>query len=376
MIYLDNAATTKPCREAVEAAVETARYFGNPSSLHRAGMEAEKIVEKSRECIASKLGVDKNNLYFTSGGTEANNTAILGSVYANRKRGSHVITTAIEHPSVLASFKRLEEEGFSVTYLKPGNDGVVAPEQLENAMTPETVFVSVMHVNNETGMTQPVQQMAKIIKDKSRICVFHSDMVQSFGKIPARPKAWGIDMASVSAHKIHGLKGVGALYMNKPHIKPLILGGEQQKGIRPGTENVAGIAAFGAACAAVKENSDRMHMLRSRLRDGILNKIGRVKINGDGPENTGNILNVSFLGTRAEILLHSLERHEIYVSTGSACSSHKPQPSHVLTAMGLSKQEVEGAVRFSFDEDLTEAEIDRVIEALTEETEQIRKYVR
>lgn len=376
MIYLDSAATTKPCQAAVDAAMKTMETFGNPSSLHRLGIDAEKLVEKARECVARRLDVDKKYLYFTSGGTEANNTAILGAAYGGKRRGSHLITTAIEHPSVLETFKRLEDEGFSVTYLKPDANGIVSLEALKNALTRETILVSVMYVNNETGMIQPVDRMKPIIREVSDFCMLHSDMVQAFGKLPCKPKRWGIDMATVSAHKIHGLKGTGALYVEKAGFRSLLMGGEQQKGIRPGTENVAGIAAFGAACAQAEENSAGLTALREQLKNGILREIDQVRINGDGEENSGAVLNVSFLGTRAEILLHSLERHEIYVSTGSACSSRKPQPSHVLRAMELSPKEIEGAVRFSFDKNITSSDIDKTVEALKQEVAAIRRYVR
>jgi len=231
-----------------------------------------------------------------------------------------------------------------------------------------------MHVNNETGAIQPIDKLKGIMKQKSPAALLHSDCVQAFCKTDISPKAWGLDLVSISAHKIHGLKGAGALYLENPRLTSIIFGGGQQNSLRPGTENVPGICAFGAACEAYKYDFDYVNSLRVRLKEGIEKNIPDVKINGGEP-NSGNVLNVSFVGLKAEILLHTLEEHEIYVSTGSACSTHKPQPSHVLSAMGLSKKEIEGAVRFSLDTDITPEDIDTAIEVLTEETKKIRRYM-
>lgn len=376
MIYLDNASTTSVCDEARLAAMDAMTNFGNPSSMHKIGIDAEKTVKKSRDTIAGILGVSAKNIYFTSGGTESNNTAIFGA--ANIKRATKLITTKIEHPSVLEAFGRLEKSGFEVDYIDADEGGRIRLDKLENALCAATGLVSVMHVNNETGTIQPVEKIKSMMKEKSPKALFHVDCVQSFGKIEVKPKQWGIDLASISAHKIHGIKGCGALYADTTLLKPLLYGGGQQSGIRPGTENVVGIAAFGAAAEQidVKKNREYMTMLRSRLKNGILENIENVKINGCDEYSSGNILNVSFMGIKAEILLHSLERHDVYVSTGSACSTNKPMPSHVLTAMGCSAEEIRGAVRFSLDSGITEKNIDDTVRYLTEEVAAIRKYVR
>lgn len=376
MIYLDNASTTAVCEEARAAANDAMSGFGNPSSLHNLGLDAEKTVKKSRETIAGILGVNPKTIYFTSGGTEANNTAIFGG--ANIKRGSHIVTTKIEHPSVLEAVKKLELSGFNVTYIGADEDGRIRLDELSDALCGETVLVSVMHVNNETGTIQPVDKIKAVMKEKSPKALLHVDCVQSFGKVDIKPKQWGIDLASISAHKIHGIKGCGALYVGTTQLKPLLYGGGQQDGIRPGTENVVGIAAFGAAAAKVDtaRSSSYMRGLRERLKNGILENIENVKINGCDEYSSGNILNVSFIGIKAEILLHSLERHGIYVSTGSACSSNKPMPSHVLSAMGCTPEEIRGAVRFSLSCDITEKDIDDTIKCLIDEVQTIRKYVR
>ena len=371
MIYLDNASTTKPNIEAQEAVIATFSDFGNPSSLHGLGLKAEKMITLAKENIARVLGVSAQNIYFTSGGTESNNTAILGYCLANKKRGNHVITTKIEHPSVLEPFRILEKNGFGVTYLDVNENGEISLDDLENALTDDTIFVSVMAVNNETGTIQPFDKIKAVMKKKSPKAVLHTDAVQGFLKVDIKPKATGIDLLSISAHKIGGIKGTGALYIaDNVHISPLIAGGGQQTNIRSGTENVAGIAAFGAAVASyvpVEKN------IREELKTKILENIDNIKINGC-ENNSGYVLNVSFLGIKAEILLHSLEAKGIYVSTGSACSSNKPMPSHVLSAMGCSKKEIEGAIRFSFSGE--EFDIDYVVKTLKDEVSNIRKYVR
>ena len=371
MIYLDNASTTKPSEKAIAAAEKAFENFGNPSSLHRLGMEAEKVLKDARFAVAEKLFADEKNIFFTSGGTESNNTAILGYALKNKKRGMHLITTKIEHPSVLEPFKYLEKCGFSVTYLGVSKEGVISLEEFENALREDTILVSVMAVNNETGVIQPIEKLKPIMQKKSPNAMLHSDCVQAFLKIPLFPKKWGIDMLSASGHKIHALKGTGILYIAENiHLEPLILGGGQERGIRSGTENTAGIAAFSAAVkGTVPVKSD----IRTVLMEKIINKIPNVTVNGMG-ENSGYILNISFSGIKAEILLHSLEQRGIFVSTGSACSSNKPQPSRVLTAMGVSRENIDGAIRFSFCED--EFDCDYVVSALAEEVARIRKYVR
>lgn len=373
MIYLDNASTTKPSQNAKAAVLDAMEQFGNPSSLHRLGMDAEKVVEKAREAVANRLGAVKKTVFFTSGGTEANNTAIFGAARALEKRGKHVITSSIEHPSVLEAFSELEKRGFSVTYLSADKSGRVNLNELENALSKETVLVSVMAVNNETGVIQPIKQISNIVHDVSPVAVVHSDCVQAFCKTDCRLRELGADMVSVSSHKIHGPKGVGALCINKGRVLPLLFGGEQQMKVRPGTENVPGIAGFGAAALEDFGSCEKQY---DALKRGILENIDDVVINGDEEYSSKCILNVSFLGLRSEILLHSLETHGIFVSTGSACSSHKPEVSHVLTSMGLDRKAADSAIRFSFDSSVTDDDIKYVVGALKKEVEIIRSFVR
>lgn len=371
MIYLDNASTTKPSLLAVDAANAAFSAFGNPSSLHILGLEAERIIKAGRSIAAEKLSVNEKNIFFTSGGTESNNTAILGYALKNQKRGRHIITTKIEHPSVLEPFKYLEKQGFDVTYVGVNEDGTISLSEFENALKKDTILVSVMAVNNETGVIQPIDKLKPVMSEKSPNAVLHCDCVQAFLKVPLFPKKWGIDMLSVSGHKIHALKGTGMLYLaDNIRIQPVLFGGGQEKGLRSGTENTAGIAAF---TAAIKDAKQRKTDKRTEFVEKIIKKIPDVTVNGTG-KNSGYILNVSFSGIKAEVLLHSLEVRGIYVSTGSACSSNKPQPSHVLTAMGVSRQNIEGAIRFSFCEE--DFDCDYVVSVLAEEVEKIRKYVR
>ncbi len=379
MIYLDNASTTRPTKAVKEAVAEAMELFGNPSSMHSLGIKAESIIKKAKKNAAAVIGVQPENIIFTSGGTESNNSAIIGYCRANKKRGNHIITTAVEHPSVLAAFDVLEEEGFRVTRLGVNGSGVISTDELENALTPDTLLVSVMLVNNEVGAIMPIDRIKPLMKEKSPFAVLHVDAVQGFGRVECKPKAWGIDMLSASGHKIHGIKGCGILYV-APGVNyhPIIVGGGQQRGLRSGTENVPGIAGFSAACEGLKNyNAEKAFKLRELLKNEILKNIDKVKIN-EAPDEiqSGYVLNVSFLGIKAEILLHSLEMHEVYVSTGSACSTNKPAPSHVLTAMGCTPAEITGAVRFSLSDETTQGDISAAAEAVKKEVAQIRKYVR
>ncbi|MDD6564490.1 MAG: cysteine desulfurase family protein [Clostridiales bacterium] len=374
MIYLDNAATTKPSQKAAEAMLMSVEEFGNPSSLHGAGLRAEKLINGAKENFAKTLGVDKKNIYFTSGGTEANNLAILGTADALKRRGNRVITSKIEHPSVIEAFKKLEKDGFDVVYVGVNRDGVINLDEFSKALTDDTILVSVMHTNNETGVIQPISDISRLTREKAKNCVIHCDCVQAFGKLPIKPEQLGVDAVSISAHKIHGFKGCGALY-TKTRISPLIVGGEQQNEIRPGTENVGGILAFSAALSECSFDADEMRRKRTLMKNLLSEKLDNIVINGSCENNSGSVLNVSFVGIKAEILLHSLERYEIYVSTGSACSSHKPQPSHVLTAMGASQKEIDGAIRISFSQNTTDSEIVYASEKIAEEVKNIRKYM-
>ena len=374
MIYLDNAATTKPSQKAAEAMLMSVEEFGNPSSLHGAGLRAEKLINGAKDNFAKTLGVDKKNIYFTSGGTEANNLAILGTADALKRRGNRVITSKIEHPSVIEAFKKLEKDGFDVVYVGVNRDGVINLDEFSKALTDDTILVSVMHTNNETGVIQPISDISRLTREKAKNCVIHCDCVQAFGKLPIKPEQLGVDAVSISAHKIHGFKGCGALY-TKTRISPLIVGGEQQNEIRPGTENVGGILAFSAALSECSFDADEMRRKRTLMKNLLSEKLDNIVINGSCENNSGSVLNVSFVGIKAEILLHSLERYEIYVSTGSACSSHKPQPSHVLTAMGASQKEIDGAIRISFSQNTTDSEIVYASEKIAEEVKNIRKYM-
>lgn len=383
-IYLDNSATTKTAPEVNAAILDALEHcYGNPSSLHRLGMQAENAFAAAKRAVAGLLGVTEGEVYITSGGTESSNLAILGAAEANRRRGKHVICTGVEHPAVYETVKSLEPRGYEVDFLGVDETGRISLEEFEALLRPDTVLACVMHVNNETGAVMPVEKLKPIMQKKSPHALLFVDAVQSFGKIAVKPAKWGVDLLSASAHKIHGPKGVGALYVKKgTRIVPVQFGGHQQGGLRSGTENVPGAAGFGIAAELAQQQMEaryaRVRELNHRLREGILDKIDNVVFNRGGKEgeNLPYILNVSFLGIKAEILLHALESKGIYVSTGSACSSNAPAPSRTLLAMGKSKKEIEGAVRFSFSGDNTAEEVDYTIGALTRAVAEIRKYVR
>jgi len=382
-VYLDNSATTKPYRQVVDSMVEMlTENYGNPSSLHLKGIYAERSIKKAREVISKALSVESSELFFTSGGTESNNIAIRGSVQANRRKGSHLITSSIEHPSVLNTFKALEQEGFKVSYIPVDKKGIIDLEALENEICEDTILISLMHINNEIGTIQPIHEVRSIIEKKGSKAIFHVDAVQSFGKILFTPEKYGIDLLSISAHKLHGPKGAGALYIRKgAMIKPIVFGGNQESNIRSGTENVPGIVGFGKAVELtfekIDENIHHMRILKEQLKARILNSIENVFVNGENDMNSApHILNVSFPGVRAEVLLHALEDKGIFVSTGSACSSNKPSPSHVLTAIGSTKECIDSAIRFSFSEFNTMDDVEYCAEQLKNIVRQLRKYVR
>lgn len=380
-VYLDSSATTRVLEEVAKIVFDVmTKYYGNPSSLHAKGIEAEKLVRKARESIAETLGVKHREIYFTSGGTESNNLAIKGAAYGMIRFGRHLITTAIEHPSVLETFKQLEKEGFSVTYVGVNKEGLIDVEELREALTPETILVSIMYVNNEVGSVQPIEEAAAVVK-QNKNTIFHVDAVQAFGKIPLVPNLKGIDLLSISGHKIYAPKGIGALFVReRVRLMPLFSGGGQEEGLRSGTENVPGIAGLGAAVEEAHKHmaawSARMMELRKRLLNGILKEIPDTVLNGPASGGAPHILNISFLNTRGEILLHSLESHGIYVSTGSACSSRKEGKSHVLAAMGKSPEEIEGAIRFSLSPFISPEDIDYTVNVLKKEVAEIRKFVR
>lgn len=372
-IYLDNAATTAVCREAAEKAAELMQtYYGNPSSLHRAGLDAEKQVKAAREKIASVWHVPPAHIYFTSGGSEGNNLAIQGACRRNRARGNTVIISQIEHPSVLQTAKFVEQNGFRVLQVGVDKNGKINLEQLISMLNETVSLVSVMHVNNETGVIQDIDTIAEAVKAHSN-AVFHTDMVQSFGKIPTKLND-AIDIATLSGHKIHAPKGIGAVYIKNPNlVTPLIFGGGQEKDMRAGTENTPAICALGmAAELAAKSDSGYVSELKQMLRDGIAEHIENTCVHGT--DTSPYILNVSFPGLRSEVLLHTLESHGIMVSSGSACSSNHPSPSATLLAMGCARDEIDGAIRFSFSRYNTRDEIQRCLEVLCREVPLLRKF--
>ena len=337
-IYFDNGATTRTFPEVREIMSEVMDIeYGNPSSMHRKGYQAEQYVKEAREIIARSLKVEPKEIYFTSGGTEANNMALIGAAMANKRSGKHIISTCIEHASVYNPLGFLEEEGFEVTYLPVDQRGIVDPEQLQAALRPDTILVSIMCVNNEIGAVEPVAEIGQRIKKYNPEIIFHTDCIQAYGKMKCFPKKWKVDLLSVSGHKIHGPKGVGFLYVKEgTKIKPIIWGGNQQSGMRSGTENVPGIAGLGCATRIVytdhKEKTEHIRQVKDHFIERVMNELTEVKNNsGEAP----HIASVSFPGVRSEVLLHALEEKGIYVSAGSACSSNKPQISGTLKGIGL-----------------------------------------
>ena len=357
MIYLDNSATT---RQYPEVTREMLRYmdefYGNPSSLYQLGVDSEKAVKKARTALQKAIGMEDGRVYFTSGGTEADNMAIFGAARALKRRGRRIVTTAVEHPAVLECCKELEKQGFEVIYVGVDRNCRLDIDALRSAVNDETILVSMMHVNNEAGTIMPVNEVKQIMKEKDAPGIFHCDAVQSFGKLQLCSDA---DVISVSGHKIHGPKGTEAICIREGvNIPAFICGGGQESGKRSGTENVPAIAGFGLAAEMSehgrRENSASMAQMRQRLISQLTASLDNIVINSPetAGENAGeccsSLLNISFLGTRGEVLLHTLEQDGIYVSTGSACSSNKKGQSHVLKAMGLKDKEIEGTLRFSF----------------------------
>ena len=380
--YLDNSATTR-CSERVKNVMLEllTSDYGNPSSMHRMGADAERRVREAREKIAGTLKTDEKEIYFTSGGTEANNMAVIGAAMANRRAGNHIITTSIEHPSVSAPIGFLEEQGFRVTYLSVDSDGILSLEELKDAVCDETILISLMMVNNEIGAAEPVEEAIRIAREKNPNVVVHVDAIQAYGKYRIYPKRIGIDLLSVSGHKIHGPKGVGFLFIKeKTKIKPIIYGGGQQKGLRSGTENVPGAVGLGEAAAGIYEDFEQkiegLYQIRERLTEGLLTMEG-VFVNGKkGRDAAPHIVSVSVSGVRSEVLLHALEERGVYVSAGSACASNKPSVSPTLSAIGLKKSLLDSTVRFSFSVETTAEEIDYALSVLREEIPKLRKYMR
>lgn len=383
---MDNSATTRCSDRACQLMVDLlTKDYGNPSSLHMKGIEAERFVETAKKKIAKTLRVSEKEIIFTSGGTESNNLAIIGAAMANRRAGNHIITTSIEHASVENPMEFLKEQGFEITYLSVDENGIISLEELEEAVTEQTILVSMMQVNNEIGAIEPVAEAAELIKKKNPDTLIHVDAIQSYGKMYIYPKKIGIDMLSVSGHKIHGPKGSGFLWVKeKTKLKPLILGGGQQKGMRSGTENVPAIAGLGEAAEEIYENLDekRAHLygLKQRFIDGI-EKLEGTHVNGKtGEDSAPHIVSVSFEGIRSEVLLHSLEDRGIYVSSGSACSSNnhagKQKGSKTLRNIHLKENLLDSTLRFSFSVHTTEEEIDYALEVLGELLPVLKKYTR
>lgn len=381
-VYLDNSATTK-CLESVANIVAKVMCedYGNPSSMHMKGVQAENYVKMARMVIAKNLKVNEKEIFFTSGGTESDNWAIIGAAMANHRAGNHLITTCIEHPAVLRTMEYLETQGFQVTYLPVDEFGRIRLQDLENALTPNTILVSIMHTNNEIGALQPIAEAGNIIKRYNPNIVFHVDAVQGYGKFRIAPKKMGVDMMSVSGHKIHGPKGIGFLYINeKVKIKPVSYGGGQQKGMRSGTDNVPGMAGLAKAVEEVYQSLEKdvehLYALKEYFINGLL-QIPDVKINGyTGFDSAPHIVSVSIRSIRSEVMLHALEDRGIYVSAGSACSSHKATTSATLRAIGVEKDLLDSTIRFSFSIFTTREEIDYTLKVLYDIIPMLRKYTR
>lgn len=381
-VYLDNSATTRVTAEVSDVVIKTMiEDYGNPSSLHMKGVEAEKYIKESSDIISKTMKVQSKEIVYTSGGTESNNLAIIGCAMANRRSGMHIITSSIEHPSVSNAMRFLEDQGFKVTYLPVDNNGVIRLEDLENAICEETILVSIMYVNNEIGSVQPIEEIGNIIKSRSERILFHVDAVQAFGKYRIYPKRQNIDLVSVSGHKIHGPKGVGFVYIrDKVKITPIVFGGGQQKGVRSGTDNVPGIAGIGKAVRTVYSDLEQKVETMIELKNLFIDKLSNmedVRVNSQkGILGAPHIISASFTGIRSEVLLHSLEDNGVYVSSGSACASNKPSVSTVLQAIGLDRKLLDCTIRFSFSEFTTKDEIDYCVNCLNELLCKLRLYIR
>ena len=365
MIYLDNSATTKPCAACVETMQHLLlRAWGNPSSVHQLGIDAERCLRAARGQVAKALGAEEGRVFFTSGGTEADNWAIFGTAERLAKRGRHIVTTAVEHHAVLHPMQKLEARGFEVTYLQPDETGCVSAGQLEAVLRPDTILVSVMMVNNETGAVMPIRDMIRVTRRKSPLALFHTDAVQGFFKLPFQAKTLGADMISISGHKIHAAKGVGALYVRPGlPLPPLILGGGQEQNFRSGTENLPGICGFGAACAAqlptLTQDIANMTALRDACREKLAQVPGLVLI---GKQDAPHIVNLALPHLRSQGIINCLQDRDIYVSAGSACS--RGHRSHVLEAMHLPPAVIDGSIRVSFSAENTEEDVDALVQAL------------
>ena len=371
--YLDNSATTVTSEKAAQKALYMMTVeYGNPSSLHKKGLSAELELNHAKEVIANSLSVEADEIYFTSGSTESNNTVLFGVANARKRSGNKIVTTAIEHSSVMEACKKLEADGFEVVYLSPDKNGIVPLSSFEEAVDENTILVAVMAVNNEIGSIQNIERIGKIVKRKNENAHFHCDAVQAYGKMVLKPKKWNIDTLCVSSHKVHGPKGVGALYIKKGvRIIPLLYGGEQQKKIRPGTECAPLIVAFGTAVEEfdILKNREHIEELNSYLKDG-LSKIDSVTINSS-ESALPYVLNISVEGIKSETMLHHLEQDEVYVSSSSACA--KGKKSYVLKALGLSDKRIDSSLRISFSKYNCKDDIDAFLASLKKGIETLAK---
>lgn len=380
--YLDNSATTRVSDTVKDLMVKImTEDYGNPSSLHLKGIEAERYIREATDTIAKLLKIQPKEIIYTSGGTESNNLALIGGAMANKRAGNHIITSDIEHASVLATMKFLEENGFRISYLPVDEHGHVSLEALKEALCDETIMVSVMHVNNEIGAIEPIEEISKIIKAYKASIIFHVDAIQSFGKLVINPKKMGIDMLSVSGHKIHGPKGSGFLYVSdKIKLKPTMFGGGQQKGMRSGTENVPAIAGLGLAAKEAYADFETKIDKMTNLKDYFIDKITsleNVTVNSKkGKESAPHVISVTFNGVRSEVMLHSLEGKNIYVSSGSACSSNKPAVSRTLKGIGLDDKQIDSTIRFSLCYDTTKEQLDYAVETIDGMIEMLRKFTK
>ena len=381
-VYLDNSATTR----AYDSVGDLVRKvmcedYGNPSSMHAKGVTAEHYIKEAKETLAKLMKVQDKEIFFTSGGTESDNLALMGAARANRRRGNHLITSAIEHPAVINTMRHLEEEGYRVTFLPVDRYGRIRLDALKEALCEDTILVSVMYVNNEVGSVQPIAEAASIVKAYNKDILFHVDAVQGFGKYWIYPRKLNVDLCTISGHKIHGPKGIGALYVGS-HVKiqPIVFGGEQQKNVRSGTENVPGIAGLGLAAKLIYQDLDekvaRMRELKAHFIEGV-QEIQDITIHGLYDETSApHIISVGFAGIRSEVLLHALEEKGIYVSSGSACASNHPQISGVLKGIGAGQEYLDATLRFSMSEFTTLEEIDYTLETLYNIVPVLRKYTR
>lgn len=381
-VYFDNSASTKVADSVIEVMIKTMREdYGNPSAKHMMGVAAEKYVKEATRMIAKTLKVEEKEILFTSGGTESNNIALIGGALANQRRGRHIISTAIEHPAVYEPLGKLVELGFEVTILPVDRAGHICLEELKNAIREDTIIVSTMYVNNEVGAVEPVEEIAKIVHEKNPDCLYHVDAIQGYGKYKIQPKKQGIDLMSVSGHKLHGPKGVGFLYIQKDaKVNPILFGGGQQRGMRSGTINVPGIAGMGEAARLAYEHFDekieKMIAIKDYLMDQ-LEKMEGIHLNSfRGTQSAPHILSVSVQGVRAEVLLHALEDREIYVSSGSACSSNHPGISGTLKGIGLEDEFIDSTVRISLCSENTLEEADYFLETLKELLPMLRRFTR